>query len=123
MKILNYKITNSNKGVSLYLALVIVSLLLGVALGLSSILLGQTSVVKEIGNSVIAFYAADTGLEQVLMNRNNPSDIPSTPLFSHADYQVTVSAGGSGDCPAANNFCIKAVGTYWETRRAIQITY
>ncbi len=114
---------NRQKATSLYLSLMIITILLAIAFGLSSILLGQTGIIKEIGNSVLAFYAADAGIEEVLLNRNSPSDIPETLLPNGATYQVVVTVSGAGDCPAGKNYCIKSIGSYLETRRAIRIIY
>ncbi len=111
------------KGASLYLALMVMTIMLSIALGLSSIFIGQTKMIKQMGNSVIAFYAADAGVEKVLLTRANPVSIPETPLSNGATYQVTVTVGGTGGCPLGNNYCIKSVGSYLETRRAIEIIY
>jgi len=116
------KIQNSNKGVSLYLALMIMTVLLAIALGLSSIFLGQAKMTQEMGYSVIAFYAADAGIEKVLTTRPNPSNIPETILLNGAAYQVIVTPAGTGGC-LASNYCIKSIGEYQETRRAIEIEY
>jgi Tfp pilus assembly protein PilX len=114
---------NSQNGVSLYLTLMIMSVLLAMALGLSTIFLEQTKTVREIGNSVLALCAADAGLEEVLINRSSPTPIPETALPNGATYQVFVTAGGVGACPVEYHFCIKSIGSYSETRRAIEITY
>ena len=111
------------QGTSLYLSLVIMTVLLSIALGMSTIFIGQSKMIKALGNSVIAFYAADAGMEEVLLNRTNPSDIPQTSLPNGAMYQVSVTAGGVGDCASENNYCIKSIGVYQETRRAIEIIY
>ena len=110
------------KGVTLYFALAIITILLATALGLSSIFLGQVEVMKGLGNSVIAFYAADAGIERVLINRHSPVNIPETTLPNGATYQVIVTAGGTGGC-AAPNHCIKSIGVFREIRRAIEISY
>lgn len=115
--------TEYRNGASLYLALIVMTVLLAMSLGLSSIFIGQTKTIKQMGNSVIAFCAADTGIEVVLLNRNNPSSIPETELSNGATYQVLVTAGGTGDCPAENNYCVKSVGSYLGTKRAIEIMY
>lgn len=121
------KIYNSNKGVSLYLALMIMGILLAIALGISAIFIGQTKMLKEMGDSVIAFYAADTGIEEVLSgDRNNPSSggcIESSPcsLDNGAEYYLDIRDNTADpNCP---NFCIKSTGSYKETKRAIEITY
>ena len=56
----------SQKGVSLYLAVIIMLILLAIALGVSTILVGQIKTIRGMGNSVSAFYAADTGIETEL---------------------------------------------------------
>ena len=111
------------RGASLYLALMVMTIMLGIALGLSSIFIGQTKTIKQMGNSVIALCAADTGIEVVLLNRNNPANIPETILSNGATYQVIVVTGGTGSCLAGNNFCIKSIGSYLGTKRAIEIIY
>lgn len=110
------------EGVSLYLVLIILGVLLALALGISTIFLGQTKMIREMGNSVVAFYAADTGIEEVLMNQDNPVDIPETILPNGAKYEVFVIEGNSQECPALN-YCIRSIGTYQKTKRAIEITY
>lgn len=111
------------RAMALYLALVVMTIMLAMSLGLSSIFVGQTKTIKQMGNSVIALCAADAGIETVLMNRNNPANIPTTVLSNGATYQVVVVAGGTGDCPAEKNYCIKSIGKYLDTRRAVEIIY
>jgi hypothetical protein len=60
------KYFRSEKGISLYLTVLILTILLAISLGMSRILVGQIKMVGTMGNSVIAFYAADTGTEKVL---------------------------------------------------------
>ena len=66
------KYFNKEKGVSLYIAVMIIAILLAIVLGAGAILLGQLKVMKGMENSIMAFYAADSGIEEVLMNRSNP---------------------------------------------------
>lgn len=108
------------KGASLYLALMVMTIMLAIALGLSSIFIGQTKTMKQIGNSVIALCAADTGIEKILLVRNNPpvGVGPVVDLGNGATYQVIVTKGG--ECP---HYCIKSVGSYLGTKRAVEIIY
>ena len=110
------------KGTSLYLAVAIMTILLAIALGISSIFLGQVKVMRGLGYSVIAFYAADAGIERILLIRDNPLDIPETFLSNGASYRVIVEFAGTGSC-TAENYCIKSIGSYKETNRAIEISY
>lgn len=122
-----------NRGVSLYIAIVIMAILLAIVLGISAILVGQIKMIREMENSVIAFYAADTGIEWILQYREDPREFPignrpanscteSNPCpLGQAEYYVEAEASG-WNC-TANNFCIRSVGVYKETTRAIEVSY
>lgn len=119
------KFQNTKKGISLYLSMTIMSILLAIALGVSTILFGQLKMIRGMGDSVVAFYAADTGIEEVLMNRENPSssctEISPCALDNGAEYYIGIISPGP-NCQAAN-FCIESAGSYQETQRAIEATY
>lgn len=111
------------KGITLYLSVTIMTTVLAIAFGVSIIFLGQIKVMRGMGYSVIAFYAADAGIEKVLINRQNLNltlDYYSGSLNNGATYRVSITSGGS--CTAAN-YCIKSTGSYKETNRAIEISY
>jgi hypothetical protein len=114
----------AQKGSSLYLAIILMSLLVSIAFGLSTLFLGQISVIKQIGNSVVALSAADAGIERVLLDREAPNLTPGyySGSLAAATYVVVVSEGGSGNC-LADYYCITSSGTYLGTRRAIEIIY
>lgn len=65
-KTTNFKIKNSQKGVSLIITLFIMIIILSVVLSISTLLYSEIKVLRNVGNSVIAFYAADSGVEKVL---------------------------------------------------------
>jgi len=122
------KIKNE-KGISIYLALMVMSILLALSLGISTILFGQMKIMKEMGYSVIAFYAADTGIEKILYDDSQGIDImttcpESTPCLGNvgdANFSVIVISPGSLDCPSSVNYCVESVGIFKQTRRAINI--
>lgn len=109
------------KGISLVLVVLVVTVVLSIALGVSSILVTQVKILRNIGYSVVAFYAADTGIERVLLD-SPPANIQETELGNGATFTVEVTEGGAGLCEA-DNYCIKSVGEYRNTKRAIEITY
>lgn len=113
---------SKQKGISLYLSIMIMVVLLAIVLGISGILLGQLKTMRGMENSVIAFYAADTGIEKVLINREDPISLDgfSETLPNGAIYEVKVLLGVN--C-GADNYCISSVGIYKETQRAIQVSY
>lgn len=122
-----------SKGVSLYITIMIMTVLLTIVFGLTGILLSRMKITRGMGYSVIAFYAADTGIERMLMDRNSPV-CPAGPYLGYLDlnnnavqdsgdatYDVTVTAAGP-NC-AADNCCVKSTGSYQQTKRAIEISY
>jgi len=121
------------QGVTLYLSLMIMAILLSIAFGLSAIFINQVKMIKEMGHSVIALCAADAGVEAVLVDRGKPNltpDFYSDSLENEAIYTVFVyrgpatEGGPDENCTAADlHYCIKSIGTYKEARRAIEITY
>jgi hypothetical protein len=126
MKIFNFnlKLFNSNKGVSVYLAIMTVGILLALALGINAILIGQIKITREMGDSVVAFYAADSGIEQVLLE-DNPKNLDGYEgyLDNGAKFNISVYSGGEGGCDPEKVFCIKSLGTYKKVKRAIEVQY
>lgn len=128
-------------GVSLYMALMVMTMLFGIGLGMSSLLLSQLDTLKGVGFSVLAFYATDTGVERAIYEDNKEcaeiqdndkhvtclqdaiDAIPSEELTltNGATFTLLVEAGGDGGCPETSNYCVKSVGVYQQTRRAVRI--
>jgi len=54
------------QGVSLMITSFIMIIILSVVLSVSAILYSQLKMIKNIGDSVVSFYAADSGIEKVL---------------------------------------------------------
>ena len=114
----------AHRGVSILFVVLIMGMMLSISLGVSSILRQQTGSLRNIGYSVIAFYAADTGIEKVL-NEEDPLVLHGyeETLNNGSQYSLTVRQGGSGNCPSDKNYCIKSIGTYETIKRAIEINY
>ncbi len=122
---------NKNKGVSLYLSLIILSIIFSISLGLSALLMGQFKIIRGIENSIIAFYAADTGIEKTLYEFQ--CSYPLTELTNGATFQVEVRCNPDFlFCPegclsdegcSAPRFCIKSKGVFRQTQRAIEVRY
>lgn len=109
---------NSERGVSLFLTMIIMSVLLSITLGINAIFWQQVQSLRYMGNSVIAFYAADAGIERALRENSSVSDT----LSNGATYNAIKIITGNPGCLTAFEYCIQSVGVYKETRRAIQIT-
>jgi len=118
------------KGVSLYLTIVVLSVLTAALLSLVAISVSQIKVIWTLSDSVIAFYAADSGIEEMLKDRESPNasysgylDLNENGVQDSEDsfYEVTVTPAGA-EC-LAQNYCVKSVGRYKKTKRAIEIKY
>lgn len=57
---------NSQKGISLIITFFIMVIILAVVFSISALLFSEVKVLRNIGNSVVAFFAADSGVEKVL---------------------------------------------------------
>ncbi|OGZ70466.1 MAG: hypothetical protein A2904_01640 [Candidatus Staskawiczbacteria bacterium RIFCSPLOWO2_01_FULL_33_9] len=63
---MNNNILKNNKGVSLIITFFILTIILAIVLSVSVLLYGQIKIIRNIGNSVVAFYSADSGVEKIL---------------------------------------------------------
>jgi hypothetical protein len=59
-------IADKQKGVSLIITFFVMIIILSVVLSVSALLYSEIKVIRDIGNSVVSFYAADSGVEKVL---------------------------------------------------------
>jgi hypothetical protein len=108
----------TKKGVSIYLALVVMLVLIAIGLGITMIIVFQLRILKGVGDSVVAFYAADSGMEHSLYNRRNiegETGAVSGNLSNNAAYVVTYEPLGSDDY-------WKSVGSFSNVKRAIEIS-
>ncbi len=118
-----------NKGVSLYLTVVILSLMLIFAFGISGLFIYQLKQLQDIGKSVSAFYAAETGIERTLweISLGNfetacPDSQCQATLANNAVYATTKLDPGNDICPAdIANYCLKSIGKYKDVNRGIKI--
>ncbi|MCD6528414.1 hypothetical protein J7K44_02140 [bacterium] len=142
----NFQFSNLplEKGVSLYFAVAILSVLLAMTLAITLVVVGQIRIVKGMGDSVVALSAADTGIEAVLYS---PDDYATdTVYYGHLDvnddghtassdtscsssaaifpqdscYAVKKIAPGP-DC-SATYYCIRSIGYFRGARRAVETT-
>jgi hypothetical protein len=110
------------KGVSLYFALIIMFILISIGLGISLIIVSQMKMMREMGDSVVAFHAADTGIENALYQHRKQAstdNIPLTPLPGGAS-SYTASFYSN---PITQETMWQSVGSYQGVKRAIKITY
>jgi hydroxylamine reductase (hybrid-cluster protein) len=108
------------------------AILLAMSLGLSAILFSQIKMIREIGNSVISFYAADTGIEWLLYKDREcrllaPSCdkyICSSDCENLLDRTFPESSVGKASYIATvkdSGATFRSQGNYKGTKRAIEI--
>ncbi len=137
-------ISTNQKGISLYLIIVAMFIVLGFALTMTSLILIRFRSTQRLADAIVAFYIADSGIEEELYyienlngrggNEGTMSDW--TGFNVDATYSVSTkcrdgyskclelcpdcSVGLS--CPAPR-FCVKSQGSYKDAKRAIEIRY
>ncbi len=124
---------SKKKGSSLYFALVIMTVVSGIAIGLSAVLINQIRIARGMGNSVVALYAADSGIEDALEIMRRLGEDGEAKLLTVGEQEISVGEltatykilATSSDEPAcsAKNFCIKSIGEFLNVRRAIEIDF
>ncbi len=112
-------IKQNEQGIAIYLVMVILALLLSVGLGLCAVLISQLKIISNLGDSVIAFYAAETGIERAQVHP--AADYSASGSVGAAVYTTTGISSGGVCTPT--NFCIRSIGDYKGTRRVIEIQY
>lgn len=131
---------NKEQGISIYIAFMITTILLGIALGTSSLLFSQLGILKGLGHSIFAFYATEAGLERALYIDNTVcqgaeehdiclaaefNNIPPEDMIlgNGASYKLKAERPGDAGCPdtLGYNYCVRAEGSYKQARRAIRV--
>ena len=126
---MNFK--NSKKGISLYLALIVLSLNLSMVLGLSIILIQEMEVNESLADSAVAFCVAESGLENVLGDDSVDTtagyydvyfDLNENGVKDYGDAFATVVVElPSPSCLSASFFCAKSTGRYKEAVRVLSL--
>lgn len=135
------------KGISLYFVVITIMVMLSSIVVLSNILYIRTKMIKDAGDSVIAFYAADSGIEKFLYLKSviaptKPSgyvlpsadprdgsyylmDAPAGNIYTPADpsnvfygYKTNYTPG-AGPAPRT----LTAIGKYAKIKRGIIVKW
>jgi len=105
-----------NKGASLYFVIVILAVLTTSLLSLLNFSLSQIKVIWSVGDSVNAFYAADSGIEQGLYRLRQEGNFDNfSGVLGEASYQVSITSG--------DGTTVDSIGLYHNTKRGIEINY
>lgn len=109
--------------------MVVLTISLGISVGLAVIIFNQLKVIYETGNSVVAFYGADSGIERGLYEiykHNAPSlDVEEAFYIDSNIVRYYVSSEeispDSQNCPSNifSFYCLKSRGEFLNTARFI----
>lgn len=116
------QISLKERGVALFLTFFVMIVMLGIALGLNSMFFTQLELIRGVDDSLIAFYAAEAGVERQLYE----GTLPPPPvnyvgtLSNGSSYQVQVFLAGQGGCQGTD-FCIESKGSYRQAERAVWV--
>jgi len=107
---------DNQKGISVYIAIIVLGIISGIVFGLVILFLGQIKTLRNIGDSTKAFYSADSGVEHSLFNvrKEDESGLVSGSLDSECQY-LLFSCGEN---------CFVSRGTFnQKIQRAIKINF
>lgn len=114
------KLINKQKGVSIFLAIVILTSILAIALGVTSIILPQIKTSGNISDSIKAVFAADTGIECSLYNiRKTPTVCDGVTMMTNNTSFASIVA--SIACPGMTPLAYRGISR--QVYRALEICY
>ena len=108
-------LAHRESGAALFLSVAVLAVLLAISLGISTISVKQVESLRRTADSVQAFFAADSGIERALFEEKSLSGT----LPNGATYSVELVLPGGG-CSAAN-YCLRSIGAFRDSRRALEI--
>ena len=120
-----------NKGAALLLTLLILTAILAIAFGVSTLIFGETKMSQEVPKSLRAYYIAEAGIERKLYEirqQSNFADIGSAPNWCSGAGKVCLDPPNNTSCYAVDvtigaATSIKGYGCYKGTRRAVEVSY
>ena len=100
-------------------------IIMAVSFSMVGVFVSQLGSLRNIGDSVLAFCAAETGIERALYGLSQGELGPQwqETLSNGASFTVVFQNSGADDCPqGALNYCLKSVGSYKEVKRGLRVT-
>jgi Tfp pilus assembly protein PilX len=111
------------KGSSIFLVVIMLSVVLSVVLGLTSIIVGGSKMTESLSYSVRAFHAADTGMEEALYRIRKQSNCDDFSDEFSTDYGYTVTITYTGGSCADTGTTITSMGEYLGINRKLETSY
>ena len=99
---------NYEKGVSLIMTIFIMTIMLAIVLSIGILLYSQIKILRNIGDSVVAFYAADSGVEKVLYYDRRQIPVGGTGRGLCYMFDIDNPAQCSDCTPGTNGDCVES---------------
>lgn len=124
MKKFSIKKLNSTGAATIFMVMSILAAVLVIALGTSFVASTELRLSSSSRESVTAYYAAETGIEQALYDHITKEPTPKCPLWTSLDgaqYCLIVTEDTPGDYRTITK--IQSIGEYNSVRRSVEITF
>lgn len=131
-----FNLFKTNKGVVLILTILVLVGILAIAMGVTSLMIGEIRMTREIPRALKAYYAAEIGIERKLYELRKFDDtsiIGSPPdctgggavCLSGSDvcYSVNVDTTSNPPPNPPPNVYIKSYGCHKRVKRSIEVSY
>lgn len=120
------KKNDSRGAVSLIIAMVVLSVVLAISLGSSFIISSGLLASSGQSDSIITYYAAETGIEQALFDRKTQEPAAQRCgagwiFLGSAQYCLNVTETTPGNYLTITK--IQSIGEYKNTRRSIEVSF
>lgn len=121
-RLMTFNSNNNQRGIALLLTVIIISIVMMIATLIANIVITQLKLAGDINDSVVAIYAADSGVEWQLyqIRQGCLSDpdkcVPQPVMFNGATITTTLT----GSSPS---FTIKSLGAYKEVKRQFEVSF
>lgn len=111
---------NIQKGaISIFLSVLLMSVLLIISAGIATLMLSQIRMSSQMGHSVVAFYAAESGIERCLYDIRKGGAINCSytdiPLDFNSSAKYTTNYDGLSQ--------IDSIGSFLRTSRNIEVNW
>jgi hypothetical protein len=133
-----HSLLTNERGAALFLSVIVLSTVLAIGLGVSTLLWHEIRGAREIDRFVPVIYGADAGVEKALWHiRRDPANpfatcpnigacsVASTVMTNNVTYRAIILDGGTVDfcSSAALSKCIRAIGSLSNTNRAMEVNW
>jgi len=114
---------NNQKGTSLLLTLLVMAAILSIAIGLARLGLGEIKLLRDIPGSLIAYYAAESGVERALYEAWQPPLYAPQPQPACSVQLANGSWYGTTVTTQVNSTIVQTTGCYQNNKRSIEVSF